>query len=99
MGLVHHKNRIFIGLPRRGVGMPATLAFVSTNGARGSSPLLQAFPDFRTNELHVSSEHVKNHVKITFKMCTFVATKSSRSSTNRIGLSSESRFMQSTLVR
>lgn len=54
MGVVHHGNRLFIGLPRRRVGMPATLAFVSTNGSRGSSPSLQAFPDFRTNQLHVS---------------------------------------------
>lgn len=35
--------------------MPATLAYVRSNGARGSSPGLQAYPNFRTNELHVSS--------------------------------------------
>lgn len=61
MGLAHHANanRLFIGLPRRRVGMPTTLAFVLTNGARGSSPSLQAFPDFRTNQLHVSNERLK----------------------------------------
>lgn len=54
MGVTHHKNRLFITLPRRRPGIPATLAFVSSNGSPGSSPSLQAFPDFRTNELHVS---------------------------------------------
>lgn len=53
MGVLHHKNRIFITLPRRRRGMPATLTYVSANGARGSSPSLQAYPNFRTNELHV----------------------------------------------
>lgn len=55
MGVMHHKDRIFITLPRRRPGMPATLAYVRSNGARGSSPGLQAYPNFRTNELHVSS--------------------------------------------
>lgn len=53
MGVLHHKNRIFITLPRRRRGMPATLTYISANGARGSSPSLQAYPNFRTNELHV----------------------------------------------
>lgn len=55
MGATHHKDRIFITLPRRRLGMPATLTYVSANGAKGSSPSLQAYPNFRTNELHVSS--------------------------------------------
>lgn len=54
MGATHHRDRIFITLPRRRVGMPATLTYVRTNGIRGSSPSLQAYPDFRTNQLHVS---------------------------------------------
>lgn len=53
MGVLHHKNRIFITLPRRRPGIPATLTYVKANGARGSSPSLQAYPNFRTNELHV----------------------------------------------
>lgn len=55
MGVMHHKTRIFITLPRRRPGMPATLTFVAAGGARGSSPSLQAYPNFRTNELHVSN--------------------------------------------
>lgn len=54
MGATHHKDRIFITLPRRRVGMPATITYVRTSGTRGSSPSLQAYPDFRTNQLHVS---------------------------------------------
>lgn len=55
MGMMHHKNRLFITLPRRRPGIPATLAYVSSNGAPGSSPSLEAYPDFRTNQLHVSN--------------------------------------------
>lgn len=54
MGAMHHKDRIFITLPRRRPGMPATLTYVRSSGARKSSPGLQAYPNFRTNELHVS---------------------------------------------
>lgn len=54
MGATHHKNRIFITLPRRRPGIPATIATISSKGARGSSPSLEAFPNFRTNQLHVS---------------------------------------------
>lgn len=54
MGVLAHDDRIFITLPRRRPGIPATIAFVSSNGARGSSPSLQAYPNFRTNEQHVS---------------------------------------------
>lgn len=53
MGVLHHKKRLFITLPRRRQGIPATLTYVLANGARGSSPSLQAYPNFRTNELHV----------------------------------------------
>lgn len=55
MGMMHHKNRLFITLPRRRPGIPATIAYVSSNGAPGSSPSLEAYPDFRTNQLHVSN--------------------------------------------
>lgn len=54
MGAMRHKDRIFITLPRRRPGMPATLTYVRSSGARKSSPGLQAYPNFRTNELHVS---------------------------------------------
>lgn len=33
-------------MPRIYSGVPATLAYVSRNTPRGSSPLLQAFPDW-----------------------------------------------------
>lgn len=56
MGMMHHKGRLFITLPRRRPGIPATVAFIVANGSRGSSPSLQAYPDFRTNQLHVSAK-------------------------------------------
>lgn len=60
--MMHHKGRIFITLPRRRPGIPATLAFIISNGSRGSSPSLQAYPDFRTNQLHVRRR--KTHTEI-----------------------------------
>lgn len=54
MGVTAHKDRIFITLPRRRPGIPATITFVSSSGARGTAPGLQAYPNFRTNEQHVS---------------------------------------------
>lgn len=60
MGVTAHKDRIFITLPRRRPGIPATITFVSSNGARGTGPGLQAYPNFRTNEQHVSKSENKN---------------------------------------
>lgn len=54
MGVMHHGDRLFITLPRRRTGMPATIAYVRTNFPRSSSPALQAYPNFRTNQLPVS---------------------------------------------
>lgn len=54
MGVTHHKDRLFITLPRRRIGMPATITYVRTNGMKGSSPSLQAYPNYRMNQVHVS---------------------------------------------
>lgn len=62
MGMMHHKGRLFITLPRRRPGMPATIAFIVANGSRGSSPSLQAYPDFRTNQLHVSRKSQNSEI-------------------------------------
>lgn len=64
MGATHHKEKIFISLPRRLPGVPATVAYILNNGARGSSPSLQAYPDFRTNELHVSKTYISQRNQI-----------------------------------
>lgn len=53
MGVVHYKEKLFITLPRRRPGISATIAYIRVNGAKGSSPSLQAYPSFRSNELHV----------------------------------------------
>ncbi|XP_031631444.1 uncharacterized protein LOC116345869 [Contarinia nasturtii] len=64
MGMMHHpqSQRIFITLPRRRIGMPATITYVSSNGARGSSPSLQAYPSFRANELHPQNQPDRNRI-------------------------------------
>lgn len=54
MGVMHHGDRLFITLPRRRTGMPATIAYVRTNFPLSSSPGLQAYPNFRANQLPVS---------------------------------------------
>lgn len=54
MGATRHRDRLFITLPRRRPGMPATISYVRMTSPKGSSPSLQAYPTFRTNQLHVS---------------------------------------------
>lgn len=54
IGAVHHKKRLFITFPRIKPGIPATLTHITTGGVRKSSPSLEAYPDFKTNEIHVS---------------------------------------------
>lgn len=54
MGVTHHKGKLFITMPRRRPGIPATLNYIYTNaGLRGSSPAMKAFPSYKINELHV----------------------------------------------
>lgn len=53
MGASHYKDRLFITIPRRRPGVPATLNYVSVNAAVGSSPTLRPYPDIHTNALNV----------------------------------------------
>lgn len=54
MGASHHRNRIFLTVPRRRPGIPATLNFVYTKTLSGNvSPSYIPFPNLQTNELHV----------------------------------------------
>lgn len=58
---VHFKGKIFITLARRGSGIPSTLNYVPDDLPVGSSPLLRPYPDFKTNELHVSIKRFSYH--------------------------------------
>uniref|UniRef100_A0A182WQX0 Yellow protein n=1 Tax=Anopheles minimus TaxID=112268 RepID=A0A182WQX0_9DIPT len=53
MGASHHKNRLFITIPRRRPGVPATLNVIDLSKvARGDrSPPLKAYPTYPINEL------------------------------------------------
>lgn len=52
-GISKCADRIFVTIPRRRVGVPATVTYVRIGGLRGSSPSLHAYPDFRSNQIHV----------------------------------------------
>ncbi|XP_058813325.1 L-dopachrome tautomerase yellow-f-like isoform X2 [Topomyia yanbarensis] len=54
MGITHHKGRLFITIPRRNPGVPATLNVVDVSGFPNGdmSPSLKAYPDYITNQLH-----------------------------------------------
>lgn len=54
IGVTHYKNKLFITVPRRAPGIPATLNYIYTNSPKRSSPRLRAYPNYRTNQLHVS---------------------------------------------
>lgn len=90
------KDRIFVAIPRRRNGVPATIAYVRKGGKRGSSPSLHAYPDFRTNQLHVSSIRVASIIILAIQqqqqqiksrfILNETATKSSRQQAHRIGV-------------
>lgn len=50
----HYKGKFLITIARRGAGIPSTLNYVPDDLPVGSSPALRPYPDFKTNELHVS---------------------------------------------
>lgn len=54
MGVNHHNGRVFVTLPRRRPGVPATLTYIRTNETNEVSPSVRPYPDYATNALHVS---------------------------------------------
>lgn len=55
MGVTHHKGRLFITIPRRRPGVPATLNVIHMDKVAKDeqSPPLDAYPDYIINQLHV----------------------------------------------
>lgn len=51
MGVTHYRDRLFITVPRRRPGIPATLNYVSVKASPLSSPTLRAYPSYELNEL------------------------------------------------
>ncbi|XP_052863642.1 L-dopachrome tautomerase yellow-f2-like [Anopheles cruzii] len=58
MGVTHHKGRIFVTIPRRRTGIPATLNVIKLSDVPSDekSPKLTAYPDAITNQLRYSYE-------------------------------------------
>lgn len=54
MSVSQFKGKLFITIPRRAPGVPSVLYYVPDNLPAGSSPNLRPYPDYKTNELHVS---------------------------------------------
>ena len=55
MGVTHYQGRLFITVPRRRPGIPATLNYVPVESKiTVPSPLLRGYPDYETNALDVS---------------------------------------------
>lgn len=54
MGATHFKDKIFVTVPRRRPGVPATLSSISVKSQKGSSPTFHPYPSQAINELHVS---------------------------------------------
>jgi hypothetical protein len=52
-GFARHKNRMFIGVPRRNSGVSSTLNFINLSD-RGQDPLLKPYPNFKMNSFSVS---------------------------------------------
>jgi len=56
MGANHYKGRLFVTVPRRRLGIPSTLNFISTKSTKGTGPSFRPYPDIQTNELNPSLE-------------------------------------------
>lgn len=57
MGVAHSRDRLFISVPRRAIGIPSTLNYINLkDSAPGSSPRLRPYPNVAFNSLeHKSS--------------------------------------------
>lgn len=54
MGVSHHKGRLFVTVPRRRPGIPATLNVINMGKVTEvNNPTLLGYPDYLTNTLHV----------------------------------------------
>lgn len=54
-GLDYHEGMLFVAIPRRNPGIPATLNVVELVGSVPHiNPLLKGYPDYQTNALNVS---------------------------------------------
>lgn len=55
MGITHHNGRLFVAVPRRRPGVPATLNVIDLGrlAVTEKSPPLQAYPDYLINQLHI----------------------------------------------
>lgn len=62
MGVTHYKGKLFITIPRRRPGIPATLNYIYASAAFGSSPNLRAFPDLATNKLPANNQPDNNRI-------------------------------------
>lgn len=66
-GFFHYKDRIFVGVPRRAIGVPSTLNFIKVDPASTEpllDPLLEPYPDYNINSLHVSLDILACVIKI-----------------------------------
>lgn len=73
MGASHHRDRIFLTVPRRRPGIPATLNFVNTKALSGNtSPSFIPFPNLQTNELHVCENQLMQNSSIYLAHLTFL---------------------------
>lgn len=62
MGVTHYKDRLFVTVPRRRPGIPATLNTISSKSTVHSSPSYRAYPNYRTNELHANGSADTNRL-------------------------------------
>lgn len=106
MGMMHHGDRLFITLPRRRTGMPATITYIRTNLPRSSSPGLQAYPNFRMNQLPVSLWWICSRIRWHFHLLNLVIScfsyadwTEARLKSNNIGVSFACWWVQPFVVR
>lgn len=64
MGANVWKNKLFITVPRRRLGVPSTLNYVSMNSKRRQNVPLIPYPDYKTNALYTQYSRQHRFVSI-----------------------------------
>ncbi|XP_065089892.1 L-dopachrome tautomerase yellow-f-like [Ochlerotatus camptorhynchus] len=63
MGVSHHKGRLFVTIPRRRPGIPATLNVIDMSKTKGTNnPPMEAYPNYLVNKLHSDYSADPRHI-------------------------------------
>lgn len=88
-GVAHYAGKLFVAMPRRNPGIPATLSVVELIGERPHiNPLLMGYPSYEANSLSVNIRRGNSQITAdnTSELILFSANEPTGPEENRFGL-------------